>query len=643
MAEQTPAEKERARQRYNDAMARVGGTPVDSEGAADMDRARYNQLMSQSGQLPEQTAPEQPEDYFGSGIIEPAIAVGESLIRFPASGIAGLASQAYPGGMTGAERVEEIQAPLFTPKTPSGQKNMQRLGDLVEFGIDVTRLPFAIAEGVINAVTQGPEAGNAAIDAIMDDGLGQTLGDRVYDQTGSPAAAGIATAVPEAVAATFGAKLPGRVQTPRPVSQALDIVSPARRERRGMMETGSSDGRTAGYRIEPLPDVTESPALDQPRLPAPEGSGAEGGAPEYITNGGTYRRIERDPIQKAAVGQGFDPGVVTMVREASPADRARFNRMVDAREKSLFNPAEAANIRPGDVAGEAVLDRLNYVVEKNREAGKELDAAIGALPRGELINVDGPMTNFLTGLKDLGIKINRNWEIDFDGSMLEGTNKEVRAAQKVLIDVINRARDTRAPDAFDVHRLKKYIDGMVKFGTSKGGALGEAEYVMKGLRADLNDLLAGKYESYAAANAKYSDTINAMSLFTDSAGRKIDFTAPSAASMAGQAARKLMSNTVSRGNFADGLAELTSVAEKYGGEFDSNVNYLVTFANELDKAKNFGPVAETSFAGQISQSIPTPTQAGLLTRAADYAYDKIKGVTNETKLAALRELIGSFD
>jgi hypothetical protein len=392
-----------------------------------------------------------------------------------------------------------------------------------------------------------------------------------------------------------------------------------------------------GVRLLPREDGSQA------ALPAPEQAATEQGAPEYITKGGSYRRIEKDPIQKAAVKQGFDPGTITMIREASPADRARFSRMVDAREQSLFNPADAINIRPGDVAGEAVLDRLNYVVGKNREAGKELDAAIGALPRGVLVNVDEPMTNFLTGLRDMGISV--NGDIDFSGSMLEGTNPEVSAAQKVLTDVVNRAMNTKEPDAYDVHRLKKYIDGMVKFGTSKGGALGDAEYVMKGLRTDLNDLLAGKYEGYAEANAKYSDTINAINSFSRAAGGSIDFTKPSAETMAGQAARKLMSNTISRGNFKDGLAELTSVAEKYGGEFDSNVHYLVTFANELDKAKNFGPVAEASFGGQISQNIPTPDQptAGLTTRAFDWAADKLTGVTNETKLAALRELIKSFD
>lgn len=644
MAEKTQAEKDEELRKYNETMSRVGGMPVNSEGDPDLGRQRYDEIIRRNT-TPDQTPPvaEPPQDYIGSGIIEPVRAVAEGGIRQILGGWAGLAAQAVPGGRTGSERVESITSGGFTPRTPSGQKNMERLGDLVDFGIDVTRLPFAIADGVIKAVTQGPEAGNQAIEDMMNEGLGKTLGDEVYERTGSPALAGIATAVPDAVGATFGSRLPRTAQTPRPVSQALDLVSPSRRERRSQMEAGTTDGRTVGYRIEQLPDVSEPPVLNQPRLPAPEETSTQS-APEYITKGGRYRRIQSDPIQKAAVGQGFDPGTITMIREASPADRVRFSRMVDAREKSLFNPAEAISIRPGDVVGEAVLERLNFVIGTNREAGKELDAAIGALPRGVLVNVDEPMTNFLTGLRDIGVSVNRQGEIDFSGSLMEGTNTEVRAAQRVLTDVVNRAMNTKAPDAFDVHRLKKYIDGMVEFGTSKGGALGEAEYVMKQLRSDLNNLLAGNYENYAAANAKYSDTINAMNNFTDAAGRRIDFTSPSGASMAGQSARKLMSSTVSRGNFADGLADLTLIAEKYGGEFDSNINYLVTFANELDKAKNFGPVAETSLGGTLNaQSVPQPTQAGLLARGVDWAIDKATGVTNETKLAALRELIGSFE
>ena len=61
---------------------------------------RINELRSRTGG---QSSEQPVEDFFGSGIIEPARAIGSAAAREVVGGYMGLGAAAVPGGKTGAE------------------------------------------------------------------------------------------------------------------------------------------------------------------------------------------------------------------------------------------------------------------------------------------------------------------------------------------------------------------------------------------------------------------------------------------------------------------------------------------------------------------------------------------------------------
>jgi hypothetical protein len=577
-------------------------------------------------------------DYFGSGVIEPARAMGEGLLREIYGGWSGLFAAAGGGAEAGAEQVESVREGNFQPRTESGQRNMQALGDLAEFSLDAARFPVAVAQGVATAATEGPEAGNQAIEGVMERGVSQTLGNEVLERTGSPALAAAAHTLPEAMGLYGGRRAflsdPVQEAGDAIVDTATSVLPPVRR-RNELIQQGSTDARTVGYRGEE-PRVTLS-GSQTPELPAPDGT------PEFTQQGARYNRISRDPVQREAVRQGFRPGIVTMIRESAPADRAGFEQMLGVMDDVIYNPANSIDVRPTDIVGDAVMDRYNYVRQVNQEAAQELNAAVEGLKRPvpeNMVDVAPPVNRFLENLNEAGIGVNDDLSLNFDGSMLEGTNPRVTQAQTILNDVVKRMRDTNVPTAYDVHRLKKYIDEMVEFGKSEGGVLGQAENILKELRAGLNESIASRIEPYREANQKYSETISALNDFEKVAGPSIDLSAAGSGSAAGQIMRGLMSNNRSRVALRNNMQQLEDVAASYGGSFDNSISNLALFADELDAI--FGPVARTSFGGQISQQVPT-SSTGLLTRGVDYAYDKLRGVNEETRLEAMRELLRSFE
>lgn len=154
-----------------------------------------------------------------AGLGETGLALATSAATTPVAGLAGLASAAMPGGMTGSERVANVQSKGFQPRTEAGKETLENVGKAFSF---------------IDKATTG--AGNIALDV-----------------TGSPA---VATAVKtglEAAPMIFGRRAPGsRTLNNRNVDIAavmeetgragLDVGAPIVRQRNQVVEAGRQIG-----------------------------------------------------------------------------------------------------------------------------------------------------------------------------------------------------------------------------------------------------------------------------------------------------------------------------------------------------------------------------------------------------------------
>jgi hypothetical protein len=84
--------------------------------------------------------------------------------------------------------------------------------------------------------------------------------------------------------------------------------------------------------------------------------------------------------------------------------------------------------------------------------------------RGQPVNFDQPMSQFISDLADIGVSVERGpngkFRVNLKGSDIEGD----RAGATLLNRVLERLGDTNVPDAYGVHTAKRYIDTQVDYG-----------------------------------------------------------------------------------------------------------------------------------------------------------------------------------
>lgn len=361
---------------------------------------------------------------------------------------------------------------------------------------------------------------------------------------------------------------------------------------------------------------------------------------KYMVEGGKTRT---DQQAREAVRQGFDEGVISAVKGSSIIDREKMRQMVDVMKKGKKNARYAMMNRPGDVAGDSFLERVNYVKQVNRDAASQLDDVAKSL-KGKTADFEKPVNQFLENLDAMGVRLaSKEGKIipRFKGSDVEG----VAGAERLIKQLVDRMGSGKRPDAYGMHRLKRYIDEQVTYGKSVEGLGGQTERIVKQLRADIDGTLDKTFTAYNKVNSTYSETRGALDSIQDVAGKKMDLFGPNANKAVGNLLRRLMNNTQSRANLIDSMKEVQTTAKKYGGTFDDDIMTQVLFADELDSV--FGPVSRTSLQGEVGKAVKRGAEfatgqrtiTGTAIEGAAALSEKLRGVNEENAFKAIEELL----
>jgi len=295
------------------------------------------------------------------------------------------------------------------------------------------------------------------------------------------------------------------------------------------------------------------------------------------------------------------------------------------------------------VAGNSLLDRVNHIKTVNREAGKQIDEVAKSL-RGRGVDSTKAIDNFMDNLDEMGIRLDNRLRPNFKGSDIEGLS----GPQLAIANMVKRMAAGRkgvAPDAHELHRMKRFIDEQVTYGKACEGLKGKTERVLKQLRKDLDTTLDDAFPEYNNVNTRYADTVGALDALQDVAGRKMDLFGANAEKATGTLLRRMMSNAQSRVNLVDAVDNLDSISRKYGGVFDDDIATQMLFVDELDSV--FGPVARTSLAGEVGKGtkkvLETATgQRTMLGTAGEVVVkgaEKLRGISEEGAFKSITELL----
>lgn len=387
-------------------------------------------------------------------------------------------------------------------------------------------------------------------------------------------------------------------------------------------ESTATRNTTAPYRLEQIEGAEPTVVSERGPLPAPA----------------VPTRAVKNPTQQAAIKQGFDEGLVAMIREASPADRRNMLRSLEVMKDATEDKRFSMTNRTTDIAGESILNRYKLIRDVNQQAGAGIDDYAEKNLKKRAVDFATPIQNFEESLQKLGVKFNDDLTLNFEGSAIEG----VLPAERILNQLVKRMRAPRQVTAYDIHNLKRFIDEQVNYGKAAEGLSGKTINVIKGLRRELDGVLDNKFPEYDKLNTTYAETIQAMDDFSTAIGRTIDPDSPSAATAIGTSLRGLGSNRQTRGRLIDSVSELNSLGNRYGS-FDDDVITQTAFTIDLDRI--FGTKADTSLSGVVGEALGTmpSSNAQFAGAAAKAAGNRLRGVNQEKQFEAMRNLLKSFE
>jgi hypothetical protein len=399
-------------------------------------------------------------------------------------------------------------------------------------------------------------------------------------------------------------------------------------------------------------------------------------AEDFIRNAAREKeRLVKNPLEQEAVKQGWGSDMVSLLKTSTPATKKKTLEMLNMMEKIKNNAKYGGRNRPNDIIGQSIQDRLNVILRANRTAGQKIDSISKSLKSVDA-DFDTPVNDFMSQLDDMGLNLQKElssgtlngldtpkavWKRIFKGSDIEG----VKGAERVMKNIIARMADTDVPNAYDMHRLKKYIDEQVSWGKTSEGLTGRAEIALKQLRGGINQQLQNASPAYARVNKVYSETINVLDQLQSSvSGKKIDFQSVAATRKLGNETRKIQSNYNSFADLLDSLDAIDATAKKYASkpsfstglsvnatpgtklnapDFTDNLVELAQLSEELNR--RFGTTQKTSLEGAMAKGVNQGLQSFAegaevtIAKAVAKGYDKAKGVTDENAYKAMRELL----
>lgn len=542
-----------------------------------------------------------PEEY--KSAISPMAGLDEAVASV-VTGIPATIAGGLGGGLAapivGMEAAEDIvtgtQELAYQPQTEAGQESLKTVGDLMQKGLDIANYPISGLSGLADLISgEGMEQAGETIKSVQEIGLPKTAGKQVLEKTGDP------------LLATLTEMTPAIASSLIPIAKIVGKNIALKQKIADKIKAGSTDKTLANYMI--------------------DGAG----------------KLKSDPLVKESVKQGFDQGVIAAVKGASKIDKSKMLAMVENMKKGKENALFAMKNRPSDIAGNSLLERVNFIKNINKSAGKQVDITAKAL-KGSQVDFKKPVANFMDSLDEMGIRINKNLKPIFKGSDIEGLSGP-EAAIKNIVKRLSSGKRGATPDAYELHRMKRYIDEIVTYGKEGEGLKGKTERVLKSLRRDLDNTLDSNFPDYNTANTKYADTVGALDSLQDVAGKKMDLFGPNAEKATGTLLRRMMSNAQSRVNLVDAVDSLDSIAKKYGASFGDDISSQMLFVDELDGV--FGTAARTSFAGETAKGVKRGAEAltgqktatGVALEVGAAGLEKLRGINQENAFKTISELL----
>lgn len=563
-------------------------------------------------------------------IFEPAASVATSAVATPIAGLAGLAAAPIAGADKASDLIKTLtEGMTYKPKTEAGQQGMATLGKVLE---------------PVGTALEKAKTG---------------LGDPVMEMTGSPTLATAAYMIPDTALALLQLK---GFQGLRPGTVLKDSAGrPTKILKKALNKVDIVPESLTPETLAAIPNKVQpkllgssgiDPVIEETIKKQIQSGATDAGLAKFTIQG---EKLAADKTAEEAIKQGFRPGQVQAIKTMNPATKEKAIDMLEIMKKTKENERLSLEMRPSDVIGSALEERLKFLRSETGLAKDELNYIVKHNLQGVPVDTRPVLQKLKDSFDNLKLdfargdsgEILRNKSgvpsVDFTGSMIS----KDRSAQKVIRDLVDLLGEGGTPDAARLHDLKRQIDVMVDYKKKSAmGLSGAGKNVLKDIRSSLNDTLRDLDPLYAQVNDRLSTAISAMDALDEAVGG-IEIVGKGSNKAMGQKARALMSNQQGRIKLDNALDQINDATKKLGGEQLDDIKGLVLFEDAL--LGRFGTTAGKSFAGQVEQAVtqatraatqsPRRTMTDLAGQAAKTGYQKFRGINDFNAYNSLEALL----
>ena len=340
----------------------------------------------------------------------------------------------------------------------------------------------------------------------------------------------------------------------------------------------------------------------------------------------SIKALNNPTLQKAA-RQGIEVQDLNVIKQVPKAERPALKKLHDVVIKFADGNTKT---NPFEIVGAPIVKRLTTLDNQVKGFAKQLDGIAQSLKGKQVDDMSPILQRVSDSLNDLGVSFTPDGKLNLVGSQLEGLGN----TGKIIENVFNRINRSR--DAFDLHRLKKFIDENVSYGKRVEGLSGDAEKVLKNWRKTIDTLLDDKFPSYNKVNTELSKRIQPLNDLKDLLKNADGLDADLLSQKAGIIARRITSAAPSNPEIKQILRNLDRFTATKGKTAISTER-LQDFYNILNKYYDIAP--KTGFQNLVTEGVEKGTTAlGAVLDPAKQLLSRTNAVRKKALEDALNEL-----
>lgn len=562
-------------------------------------------------------------------LTEPLKALGSTILGEAAGGFTGAFTGLQQGSLEGQRERREMSQAVAEIGQPETQIGTRAMEGLEQVGQIVTE-PLALGAGKAEELFGDPERAEQTAQEVRDQGLVPAIANRLLDAgLIDPETAGIMQIAPEVIGSLTAGGL---------------VV------RKGMKRRGAVEDQLKQRQTEPGTDL----ALRGETLPEKPGDLTDAELAEYkLTSTG---KAVKDPTFKPLARRGFQPNRLTEYKATNDATKQAMLEMTEIKRRGMLSDNFGMLNRPADVVGRSLVPRINFIKAKNRQAGQAIKRAADDL-KGETVDFTAGVDDFLDRLDEMGIETDVFRDADKFAEFRSGSKaqvlRKIRALyddsdidqlsgfQKPLTNVLLRMTRANNVDAFDLHKMKRYIDENVTYGKAQTGVSAKVSAALKDLRHDIDTVLDDNFDAYRKANDTYRETIVALDDFQDAMPSRVNLDMKNLDKAIGQELRKLESNYNARVPMLNAVGQLEDVAKRNGAKFNDDLLAQAKYMTDLDEI--FGATGRNTFESRIGRAVDQAvSERSKVERVAEFVQNQLSP-DDEKAFRMLREMLGESD